>query len=170
MKKLVLLIVFFYSSLLYANPSPFGLEINKTTLKEAKEKYTLNFDDTNFYSNGPMYYIKNNELDIDGLESVLLIFSKDEKLLAISTTFGKYKFKSLKENLSQKYQLVEKKLEFVGDQYVKYQNDETIIELKSPHMSFELSLLYIDKEFNEQVEQAVKQEKNQKKQKELDSL
>jgi len=37
-------------------------------------------------------------------------------------------------------------------------------------MSFELSLLYIDKEFNEQVEQAVKQEKNQKKQKELDSL
>ena len=37
-------------------------------------------------------YIKNNELDIDGLESVLLIFSKDEKLLAISTTFGKYKF------------------------------------------------------------------------------
>lgn len=94
----------------------------------------------------------------------------DEKLLAISTTFGKYKFKSLKENLSQKYQLVEKKLEFVGDQYVKYQNDETIIELKSPHMSFELSLLYIDKEFNEQVEQAVKQEKNQKKQKELDSL
>lgn len=94
----------------------------------------------------------------------------DEKLLAISTTFGKYKFKSLKENLSQKYQLVEKKLEFVGDQYVKYQNDETIIELKSPHMSFELNLLYIDKEFNEQVEQAVKQEKNQKKQKELDSL
>ena len=61
-------------------------------------------------------------------------------------------------------------MNFVGNQYVKYQNDETIIELKSPHMSFELNLLYIDKEFNEQVEQAVKQEKNQKKQKELDSL
>ena len=35
MKKLILLMVFIYSSILYANPAPFGLEINKTTLEEA---------------------------------------------------------------------------------------------------------------------------------------
>ena len=170
MEKLVLLMVFFYSSLSYANPAPFGLEINKATLQEAKEKYTLNFNDTNLYSNGPMYYIKNNELDIDGLESVLLIFSKDEKLIAVKAMFNKQKFKSLNENLSKKYKTVEKKLNFVGNQYVKYQNDETIIELNAPHMSFDLWLIYLDKKFYKQVEQAVKQEKNQKKQKEIDSL
>ena len=61
-------------------------------------------------------------------------------------------------------------MNFVGNQYVKYQNDETIIELNAPHMSFDLWLIYLDKKFYKQVEQAVKQEKNQKKQKEIDSL
>ena len=141
MKKLVLLIVFFYSSLLYANPSPFGLEINKATVKEAKEKYTLEqLEGTNLYSDGPMYFVGENQLSIDGLKSILLIFSKDEKL------------------------------NFVGNQYVKYQNDETIIELDSQHMSFELSLTYIDKEFYKLISRSLEQEKKQKNQKELDSL
>lgn len=141
MKKLVLLIVFFYSSLLYANPSPFGLEINKATVKEAKEKYTLEqLEGTNLYSDGPMYFVGENQLSIDGLKSILLIFSKDEKL------------------------------NFVGNQYVKYQNDETIIELDSQHMSFELSITYIDKEFYKLISRSLEQEKKQKNQKELDSL
>lgn len=171
MKKIVLLIVFFYSSLLYANPSPFGLEINKATVKEAKEKYTLEqLEGTNLYSDGPMYFVDENQLNIDGLKSVLLIFSKDEKLIAVKSIFKDYKFKSLNENLSKKYQIVEKKLNFVGNQYVKYQNDETIIELDSQHMSFELSLTYIDKEFYKLISKSLEQEKKQKNQKELDSL
>ena len=38
MKKLVLLMIFFYSSLSYANLATFGLEINKTTRVSSKTR------------------------------------------------------------------------------------------------------------------------------------
>lgn len=171
MKKLFLIVTLIFSSVLYANPAPFELEINKTTLKDVSDKYTLIQDGINYYSEGPMYFIQNGELSIDGLKKVKLIFSKkDNILLCVYATFDKNKFDSLYKNLSKKYTLINKKLPFVGDQYAKYKNDQTTIELIAPHLSFELSLTYISNEFNKKIEEMKNQDKEQKNKKELNSL
>lgn len=171
MKKILLLITLIFGSMLYANPAPFGLEINKTTLNEAKGKYTLIKNGINKYSDGPIYLIKKDELKLDGLKEVKLIFSKDGKLLiAVIATFNQFKFKSLHQNLSEKYNLINENIEFVGDQNATYDDDQTLIELRSSHMSFDLSLTYISKEFDKKIEEMRKQEKEQKNKEELDSL
>lgn len=143
MKKILIIITLMFSSILYANPAPFGLEIHKTTLKEAQEKYTLIDNGINYYSRGPMYTIKNSELPLDA-SKVTLIFSKDENiLLSVSATFNKSKFESLYENLSKKYKLL-----FVDNQYATFTDDQTIIHLYVPHMSFDSTVEYIFNEFD----------------------
>lgn len=117
-----------------------------------------------------MYTLKNSELPLDALK-VMLMFSKDENiLLYVSATFDKSKFDSLYKNLSKKYKLIAKKRPFVGYQYAKYTDDQNIIELSAPHMSFESRIEYIFKEFDKKAKEMMKKEKEKKNKNELDSL
>ena len=110
MKKLLLIVTLFVCPSLYANPVPFGLEINKTTLEENKGKYSLIENGINYYSQGSTYLIYPKELSLDGLNRVLLIFSKENNiLLSVVATFSNYKFDSINNNLSQKYKLLKQK-------------------------------------------------------------
>lgn len=171
MKKLLFILTLIFSSFLYANPAPFGLEINKTTLKQVEEKYNLIENGTNYYSKGAMYYINTDDLSLDGLKSVLLIFSeKDELLLAVIAQFNRNKFDSLNKNLSGKYKLVKKEIPFVGNKYVKYKDDQSFIELSSPHMSFDLEVTYILMDFDALVKKIQKADKEQKNKDEFNSL
>ncbi|MCX8597579.1 hypothetical protein J3U31_06480 [Gilliamella sp. B3486] len=170
MKKILIIITLMFSSILYANPAPFGLEIHKTTLKEAQEKYTLIDNGINYYSKGPMYTIKNSELPLDA-SKVTLIFSKDENiLLYVSATFKKSKFESLYENLSKKYKLIVEERPFVGNQYAEYTDDQTIIHLYAPHMSFDSTVEYIFNEFDKFIEETDKKDNSKKNENELESL
>ncbi|OCG65240.1 hypothetical protein A9G39_10015 [Gilliamella sp. Imp1-6] len=74
------------------------------------------------------------------------------------------------KNLSKKYKLIAEKRPFVGNQYAKYTYDQTFIVLSAPHMSFESTLEYISKEFDKKVKEMSTQEKEQKNNKELNSL
>lgn len=171
MKKILIIITLMFSSILYANPAPFGLEIHKTTLKEAQEKYTLVKKGISYYSGGPMYLIEKDELKIDGLNKVTLIFSKDTKvLLYVCAEFGNYKFNSLYKNLSKKYKLLDEEIPRLGNKFAKFENDQTFIKLDAPHMSFELEVTYIYKEFDKYITERDKKDKAEKNEKELESL
>lgn len=171
MKKILIIITIMFSSILYANPVPFGLEIHKTTLKEAQEKYTLIENGINYYSGGPMYLIKKDELEIDDLKKVTLIFSEDTKvLLYVCAEFNQNKFESLYKNLSKKYKLLYEELPRIGNKFAKYENDQTIIKLSAHHMSFDLQLTYIYNEFDKYVTERDKKDKAEKNEKELESL
>lgn len=149
----------------FAEPSPFGIEINRSTYKDVKQKYSGTDAGINKYSQGKMYDIDCRQISIEGIKSIRAIFNENEKLLALIATFDKYSYKSLVDSLSQKYKLVSKKDAFVGDKFSRFKADNTIVDLEAPHMSFDLTLSYIHNDF-EKMYLDVAQEEKQKIQKE----
>ncbi len=157
-------------STIFAEPAPFGLEINKSTYKEVKQKYSGVDTGINKYSMGKMYDINSNQLDIEGVKNATAIFDKEENLLALITTFNKSKYANLVSSLSQKYQLVSKQDAFVGNKFARFQTENTIIDIEAPHMSFDLTLSYMHKNFKKLFLDQSAQESKQKKEKEKNSL
>lgn len=131
----------------FAEPAPFGLEINRSTYEEVKEKYHGSYDGINEYSRGKMYNIDFRQISIDGIKSMLAIFHQDTRLLALVVKFDKNKYDSIVDSLSKKYKLISKQGALVGDKSARFQSDNTIIEVRAPHMSFHLLITYIDKDF-----------------------
>lgn len=113
-----------------------------------------------------MYFINKKQLSLDGLKNVLLVFSeKENTLLAVIANFNQDKFDSLNNSLAQKYKLIEKNIPFVGNKYVTYKDDQSLIQLNAPHMSFELEVIYLYEEFYKKIIKIEKSKKEQKKNK-----
>ncbi len=156
---------------LFANPAPFGLEINKATVSEVINKYpSIKEAGTNKYTDGRMIYINPNQLDFEGLKDALLIFSKENRLVAIVLTFPKNKFDELYKTLNGKYKLVKKEIPFVGDKMVEFVKDSTEITLNSPHLNFDLELTYADKSLVNLYKNTKKNENEQNKEKQKSQL
>lgn len=151
-----------------ADPTPFGLEIGKATLKEVKSKYNARKSGINKYSGGEMYELSG--IDFDGLQNVEAIFSKDGRLLALLTTLPKEKFNYLLDSLAKKYQLMSKNTPFVGNKIAKLTDGNTEITLEAPHMSFAMHMNYINKDLWEAYEAQSSSEEQQKQQKEESQL
>lgn len=146
MIKKILASLLFAPVLAFADPAPFGLELGKSTIDDVKNKYSVENAGINKYSNGEMYELDVSEVKFDGLEKATIIFSQDGKLLAVLTTLSKDKFDYLFDSLGKKYQLVSKKIPFVGDKSAKFIDGNTEISLDAPHMSFEMDMNYINKD------------------------
>jgi hypothetical protein len=157
-------------SISFSEPSPFGMEINKSTYEEIRNKYSGTNCGINKYSNGKMYKINCCQIEVDGIKEIVAIFDKNDKLMAITAVFNKTEYNSLVNSLSNKYQLMFKKDAFVGSKVSRFQSDNTLIEIKAPHMSFSLTLAYMHKSFEELFLYQVNKDFKQKKQKEKNLL
>jgi len=157
-------------SICLADPSPFGLQINKATSKDVLDKYSVNKKGTNKYTNGDMYELKTSDIEFDGLKEVTVIFDTKNILVAVLTTFYKNKFDDLNNSLKKKYKLVSQNIPFVGDKYAKYIDGNTEIEISAPHMSFDMNVNYIDKNFMSIYRAKEKEEQQSKKNKESSQL
>ena len=108
-------------------------------------------DGENSWSGGPMLRVDRPDAGIEGLKSALYIFDKSGKLAGVVLTISTRKdqpgkasrFDELAATLSGKYKQVKKVRPFVGDQYAKFAAQDAVIELDSPHMSFDLQLRYL---------------------------
>ena len=170
MKILIALILFFASFTANADPAPFGLELGKTTIAEAKSKYTLRETGINKYSNGSMFSIDTSEVNFEGLSELSLIFNTNNVLVAVLTKLPKSKFKSLHQSLSKKYKVVSQNIPFVGNSSAKYVNGLTEITLDAPHMSFDMNMNYVRKELIAAYSRQSTQERQAKKRSEESQL
>lgn len=143
----LLLVAFAVPVTALAEPAPFGLQIGSATSAEVLAKYSGTLLGLNKYSDGKMFELDTKGFDFDGLKKVVVIFSKDDRLLALLANLPKAKFKSLKTSLDGKYKVVNAQTPFVGDQNVIYLDGTTEIEIDAPHLGFAMSLNYISKDF-----------------------
>ncbi|TLM73182.1 hypothetical protein ACONUD_07470 [Microbulbifer harenosus] len=131
------------------------------TESELKEMYQVSHTGTNKYSNGNMYSIPVSGIDFEGLQEVTAIFSRDGKLIGVLTKLPKRKFDYLNKVIAGKYRLVNQQIPFVGNKSATYRDGATEIMLEAPHMSFEMSMNYINDElmraFNSQSEAEARQ-------------
>lgn len=169
-KKNLLISLLFAPFLAYSDPTPFGLEIGKSTIDDVKNKYSTEDIGVNKYSNGEMYDIDVSDIKFDGLQKATVIFSQDGKLLAVLTTLSKEKFDYLLNNLSQKYKLISKKVLFVGDKSAKFIDGNTDITLDAPHMSFTMDMNYINKDLWKSYKNKSSNEQKEKEQAERSQL
>ncbi|HBC3535467.1 TPA: hypothetical protein KDZ66_004444 [Vibrio vulnificus] len=162
MKKGLTLALSLFSSLVFADPTVFGMELGKTTENELKSLYSVNHLGVNKYSHGNMYSVPTSSIKFDDLQEVTTIFDSKNVLIAVLTKFPKSKFDYLNNAIGGKYALVNKKIPFVGDKSATYRDGDTEISLNAPHMGFGMSMNYIRDDlmraFNKQNE-AEKQEK-----------
>ncbi|MDD2782342.1 hypothetical protein [Sulfuricurvum sp.] len=143
--KTILAATLLTTTLIHADPSPFGLEIGKSTVSMMKEKYSSKFVGINNLSQGDVYDLDPSELGIEGMQSARVIYDKNGKLMGVFTTFPKGKFQYLFGQMKSKYKLVTSNIPYVGDTSAKLTNGNTEIQLNAPHMSFEMELNYVDK-------------------------
>lgn len=170
LKKTLIVFLIVLPLTLIADPSPFGLDIGKSTIKDVKEKYPLEYKGINKYSGGKKYSIDTHNLQFEGLLNVNIIFGKNEKLLAVLTTLDKRKFDPLYNSLRRKYQLVSKKIPFVGTKIAKFIDGKTEITLNAPHMSFVMEMNYINQDFLKKFKVLSNQEEQQKQLREQSQL
>ena len=146
MKKIILFFCFF-ESLLFANPSPLRLELNKATFEEVTQKYpNYKTKGLSKFSNGKVIYIEPRNAYPLGFAKVVFIFSQDDILL--STLLD------LKEttDLNKKYKLIKsKKSSF--DEAIYNSNETEIILYRNDR------LIYIHKDLIELYNKVKNEEK-----------
>ena len=165
-------------SVAHANTSVIGLEIGKSTIEDVKSKYKIEYSDTNTFDWGSSHIIDSSAINIEGLNKVYVFLKKDDgKVGSVVMLFDKSRsrFDELADSLQKKYKVTSYKVTSskrprVGDAHVHLQDGNTLIELEAPHMSFMMTLAYVDKNVREAAERKSKQEAQQKKQAEEDLL
>ncbi|OOE49069.1 hypothetical protein BZG12_16260 [Salinivibrio kushneri] len=146
------------------------MELGAMKEKDLKAKYNVTHTGTNKYSSGNMYSIPVSSIDFQGLKEVTTIFSSDGKLVGVLTTLPKNKFDYLNKALSGKYKLVNQKIPFVGNKAATYRDGATEITLEAPHMSFDMSMNYINDELMRAFKQQSEAEARQKQKNEASQL
>ena len=170
MKKGIALAVSLFSSVAFADPTVFNMELGKTTESQLKSLYNIQHIGTNKYSNGNMYSVPTSAIIFDGLQEVTTIFDTKGVLIAVLTTLPKSKFDYLNQTLSSKYKRVNQNIPFVGNKSATYRDGGTEITLKAPHLSFAMSMNYIRDDLMRAFNQQNEAEKQQKQKNEASQL
>jgi len=170
MKKIIAIALLVLPAVSIANPSPFGLEIGKATIKEVKAKYRTSNVQINNYSHGEQYNLDVKEIAFDGLQEATVIFSPEGTLLAVTATLRKSKFDQIFNGLKNKYTLVSKKIPFVGTKGAKLVDGNTDIILNAPHLGFKMTMNYVNKDLMTSYEKQLKKDQQEKQKNEQSQL
>ncbi len=153
----------------HAEPKPFGLELGKATETQFKQKFpSADLTGISAYTGGKMYKVPSYDLPLKGVQSDIFIFTKDHKLAAVNAVLSKSQFDSLYRALQRKYRLVNSRIPFVGNKSATFQDGKGLVELDAPHMSFEMNLTYLTKEFKQKM-QAEQRRKAEEKRRQTES-
>lgn len=178
---IAILCMAFSNSIFAANAAPLGLELGVATYGQVKQevggKTSLSDAGTNKYSGGKMLQGDGAGLGIEGLSGISFIFDQSDKLAAVlmkmpkGSGFGDLEngnFTKTLKALSGKYQLIEKKVPFVGDASAKLQQGDSVIEIAAPHLSFEMTVNYLTKSLKQAFTQQATGERAAKEKRQAD--
>lgn len=147
----------------FADPAPFGLEINKTTLPEARKLYSLALASKNKESKTETYQVDTRKINFKGLLSLQATFNEKGILAAVHGTMEKTNFERMLTTLDNKYELITKQVPPAGNKEAKLKDHNTIIFIEAPHLSTQMAFLYMNEQiWNKALATIAKNGKNQK--------
>lgn len=148
------------------NVSPFGLELNKATIKDFLSKYDV-MDIIKKPNQQTIISVSPKLLDLSGLKTSVCIFDHQDILQSVILTMDKSHFDEMYKILSQKYKIDEKLVPFVGDKYVSFFHKYSFIRINTPHLGFDLKIIYVNKlyfkKYQDDQEKLEKSEREKKK-------
>ncbi|MFW2569413.1 hypothetical protein [Legionella sp. 29fVS95] len=147
----------------FADPAPFGLEINKTKLPEARKLYSLALASKNKESKTETYQVDTRKINFKGLLSLQATFNEKGILAAVHGTMEKTNFERMLTTLDNKYELITKQVPPAGNKEAKLKDHNTIIFIEAPHLSTQMAFLYMNEQiWNKALATIAKNGKNQK--------
>ena len=152
-----------FSTAALANPSPFGMTMGELSAHEAVPRYSLQPQGYSLYSGGPMFTAPVAQFQFEGLQELMLIFDAEKRLAGVVATFRKRDFDRLYSALSSRYTLINSTIPFVGNKSAEFRDGSTEIHLDSPHMSFEMTMSYLDQELVREFRTKTRKEKERQK-------
>lgn len=154
----VMVVAIFMSFYAIADVSVIGITINKDTKENVVSKYEV------ISENGNVLTLNEKNIPIDNVSSAVVAL-ENNKVKAVLLVIQKSKFDYFYNLLKGKYKLTKKEIPYVGNKYASFIKDDVIILLDAPHLSFEMDLLYIDREYDKALKKRQKEKKeNEKKQ------
>ena len=159
LRTIIFISIILNYNILYANPAPLNLEINKATLQDVKKSYKI-LSQEDYPPIGKEYFLDIKNIDIQQLKKAYVLCDDNDIVKIIQLTIGKNRFHEIYESLAKKYQLIG--IPRVGDKLAEFIDEDTRIVLEAPHMSFDMHLNYFTKEIAKKVLE-VEENKNSKK-------
>lgn len=161
-----------------ADVAPFGFPVGKATKSQVetslKGKVVLKTLGTNKYSLGPMLSAPGRGFDLEGLNEALFVFDRSETLVAVQMTFDKGfsfgRFGKLYEYLRNKYPVTDQSIPHVGDNWAHFRQGNVVIEIDAPHMGFTVTVLYMTQDFEKRFRAILREERQNKKQREVNQF
>lgn len=153
---------------------PFGIEIGDTNMEKARSILENNgqVEDAgvNKWSNGPMIRSSGSGFDIRGLNEVLVIGDKDDRVVGVILEMPDDRFDDMTSMLSDNYSLVSKQDPHVGNQSAEFRASDIEINVNAPHLSHSMSIQYLHPTLVEAFRKESKQERREQQQKEKSQL
>lgn len=153
MKRWLFLILFAALPAWAGNVAPLGLEVGVADLATVKAKLggqtRLKDGGINKWTGGPMLKSDGEGLDVEGLQEILFIFGKDNKLDGVVMALGKERLKEVAAALRKKYQPVRENFPFVGDAWATYRQGNSLVKINAPHLSFSMEVIYLTKRLDD---------------------
>lgn len=157
-----------------ANAVPFGFEVGVASeadvQKHFSNKGSWDLAGVNKFTQGKMYQVAKEALDVDGANSALFIFSPNGVLEGVVVGMAKDP-KSLAKSFAGKYKPISNKIDnFMNYGYARYRKGDSFIEIDAPHLSFEMEVRYLTKSLADTFTRQVADEASAKKSKKESSL
>ena len=150
-KNSLAIIAILASSFAHAGTQVLGFEIEASTLEQVNtslSKQTKVIDNgINKFSAGTMLRTNGSSYEIEGLNDVLYIFDDQQKLAGVIMNMNKNRFDTVYQAVSKKYKVASQNRPFVGNQFARFKTPDSTIEIDAPHLSFEMEVRYIRKDF-----------------------
>jgi hypothetical protein len=131
---------------LQAEPAPFGLVLNKTTIQELKNQFAATSIGINKNNGMEAFDIPPDNIHLDGLISARAAFSKEGILKLFQMSLPATKFDEMVQSLAKKYSLLYKNVPPDGNKEAKFLSDNTYILLYAQKDSTDMDFLYINKQ------------------------
>lgn len=173
MKKLrclLLLLMAFCLPVFAAPPSPFGMPLGELTLNDATSRFSLQSSGVSPYSGGSIMTAPVAQFDFEGLVTMQLIFDQDERLVAVIATLDKQRFDTLFTGLDERYRSLSSQRPFVGNKSATFESGDTEIHLEAPHMSFQMTMSYLQKSFLQAYREQTAEAERRQQQHEMNQL
>lgn len=156
------------------NAAPLGVEIGYANLAGVKQKIgsMTNLIDAgkSDHTGGVILDSNGQGLGVDGLSRFVVIFDKSGTLVAILMTMPK-DVNDIYSKLSQKYTPVSKNIdEFMGNGSAKLQKGDSLVMIDAPHLSFQMTVAYVTKEFLATAERNTEAANGKKQQEQKDKF
>jgi len=146
MKYFFYFFVIFYCLNSYSNPTPLGLELNKTTAFDLIQKYKIIRKELNYWQ-GYNYFIEPNDIKAKDISKVLVICNDLNIIEAVILTIDKDKFEEFYKILNDKYNVVNNTQEQENGKTVTFSDGDCVVILESSEYNLEMELVYITNSF-----------------------